>query len=275
MHNLPQTRIIKPMTTPNNQNPAQSPITYDTIIIIPCYNEAARLQPEAFKKFAKLNPQFHFLFVDDGSADATVKVLENLHDANPIQLQLLELEKNQGKALAVQQGFHYAQQLPYKIIGFWDADLATPLSQLPLMREIFDQQTQLKMVFGSRVNLLGRNVERKIFRHYLGRIFATCAAFILELPIYDTQCGAKLFKSDFKLQQIFRDPFASKWCFDVEILARYIALIKGGTDNDTKMKDIIYEFPLHQWQDVGGSKMKWYDFIKGPYQLFKIFTTYK
>ncbi len=250
---------------------------YDTLIVVPCYNEANRLPSNAFQQFANTHPQYHFLFVNDGSTDHTLSHLQTLAQSNPDQLALLTLPKNKGKAIAVQQGFQNAQAKPYQYIGFWDADLATPLDQLPLLREKFDERKQLKMVFGSRVNLLGRKIHRTFFRHYLGRIFATAASITLGLPIYDTQCGAKLFKADLTLQKIFKDPFISKWCFDVEILARYLTIIRNPNKNlgPIDPTDHIFEFPLHAWQDVKGSKMRWYDFFKGPYQLFKISRTYK
>jgi hypothetical protein len=57
--------------------------------------------------------------------------------------------------------------------GYWDADLATPLEMIPKFCEILES-TGKHMVIGSRVRLLGRNVQRRAIRHYLGRLFDLC-----------------------------------------------------------------------------------------------------
>lgn len=232
-------------------------------IVVPCFNEAERLPSQEFLDFASDSSSPRFLFVDDGSSDGTAAILEGLHSRNPEKFEVLSLAQNSGKGEAVRQGMLLAcdesRGLPVDYVGFWDADLATPLTAIAQFCQIFDQRPEIQTVFGSRVNLLGRSVHRNLIRHYVGRIFATAAAAVLRLPLYDSQCGAKLFRVTDELRQILGRPFLSKWIFDVEIVARYI-LQRRGTENAPAPK-IIYEFPLDEWYDISGSKLRAIDFF--------------
>lgn len=239
-----------------------------TTIIIPCYNEASRLKKEEFIRFASEHPQIDFLFVNDGSSDNTLEVLKTLAIAHS-QLKYLDVQPNGGKAEAVRKGMLYAaQNHSYDYIGFWDADLATPLYEISnFTREM--QRENYNVVTGLRLMRLGAKVHRKNLRHFLGRCFATVASTMLKLPVYDTQCGAKLYKQNI-VEDLFSQPFITKWLFDVELLARYAKLY--GHD---AAKENIYEYPLLQWEDIGGSQLKFKDFFKAPYELIKINKIYK
>jgi dolichyl-phosphate beta-glucosyltransferase len=124
------------------------------------------------------------------------------------------------------------------------------------------------MVVGARVKLLGREIERRAARHYSGRVFATVASLLLNLPIYDTQCGAKLFRASSELKGILAESFQSRWIFDVEIIARLIRSrrITGGDP----VEHSIYEVPLRQWMDVRGSKVRLSDFFTAGWDLLRI-----
>ena len=128
------------------------------------------------------------------------------------------------------------------------------------------------MIFGSRVRLLGHFVHRRAIRHYLGRCFATAVSIMLGLPIYDTQCGAKLFRITPELKSILATPFQSRWIFDVEIIARFMALHKKDA---SFADDVIYESPLPRWEDVAGSKVGPLDFFTAFYELMKIRRTFQ
>ena len=240
-----------------------------TTIVIPCYNEAERLDVVAFQDFVAKNPEIRFLMVDDGSKDKTGEVLEQLQSHDPERLGVVALEKNGGKAEAVRQGMVQAIQEGANIVGFWDADLATPLEVVPEFVKILEEQEGLESVFGSRVQLMGRKIERKMKRHYMGRIFATWAGWMLGLRIYDTQCGAKLFRVNDRVKRYFVEPFLSGWIFDVEILAR---MIKARRDDDQApaMEHSVYEFPLMAWRDVGGSKVRGRDAWRAMIDLMRI-----
>lgn len=252
--------------------PGELPDAWCTVVV-PCYNEAARLKPELFLRYLATVERVRFLFVNDGSRDATLAVLESLRAREPERIFVMDQQPNRGKAEAVRAGMLRAIEMDADgVTGFWDADLATPLVAIEqLLRHLRNKPT-LAMVFGSRVRLLGHFIHRKPVRHYLGRTFATVVSLILHLPIYDTQCGAKLFRITPEFRQILAKPFQSRWIFDVEILARYLALHDSEPDHGSSA---IYESALPSWEDVAGSKVGPLDFVRAFYELWKIHATYR
>lgn len=243
-----------------------------SIIVIPCYNEAARLDAKAFGAFARQHDDIQFLFVDDGSTDGTLAVLQSMNGANPRQFLVHVLPRNMGKAEAVRHGLLAACALGPRYVGFWDADLATPLEEIPTFIGVLELRPQIEMVFGSRVNLLGRSVRRNLMRHYIGRIFATAVAFVLGVGIYDTQCGAKIFRVSESFLEQLNEPFIGGWIFDVEIIAREIQARRG--TNLPHVRDIIVEQPLMVWRDVKGSKLKFRDWFVVGGNLTRIWWRY-
>jgi dolichyl-phosphate beta-glucosyltransferase len=242
------------------------------IIVIPCYNEAQRLQVHKFQEFVGAGHPQRFLFVNDGSTDSTLTVLKTFHGDDPQHYDICDLLRNIGKAEAVRTGVLLAFDAGPDYIGYWDADLATPLEAIPAFCTLLDSRPGLEMVFGARVRLLGRTIERSALRHYLGRVFATAASVVLGLGIYDTQCGAKLFRASAAMRSLFQEPFLTRWLFDVELLARLIQARRGTLL--PRAEDIIYEFPLHEWQDVAGSKVKARDFVQAFFGLARIYWHY-
>lgn len=237
-------------------------------IVVPCYNEALRLPSEKFVEFVHAAHDIDLLFVNDGSTDNTLEVLERLECVCGPSVSVLHKPVNGGKSEAVRDGMLRSIQTGRsRFVGFWDADLATPLAAISDLRQKLIEQPRLEMVFGSRVRLLGRHVHRRAIRHYLGRVFATVVSLMLRLPIYDTQCGAKIFRVTPALSQVLSDPFISRWVFDVEIIARFIVLHHR---DPQALHDAIYEFPLEKWEDVAGSKVKPGDFLLAFADTFRI-----
>jgi len=238
-----------------------------TRIIVPCYNESKRLNPGAFLGVLGKDPNLSFLFVDDGSRDETLGVLRAIKEMNPAQVEVISLEKNSGKAEAVRRGMLKSLEVPFDNVGYWDADLATPLAEIEEFCRLLES-TDVEIVIGSRVRLLGRKIERSAVRHYLGRVFATCASILLDISIYDTQCGAKIFKNSASLGQVFGKPFKVNWVFDVEMLARF-PMVKQACLMEVSSTWV--EHPLAEWIDVKGSKVKLRDFIKGALEFGILF----
>jgi glycosyltransferase involved in cell wall biosynthesis len=242
--------------------------TPKTAIVVPCYNESMRLRLEEFENYLSGKTYVSFIFVNDGSTDNTLEIINQLCSIAPRQMLCKNLEKNKGKAEAVRQGFLMAIDLGFANIGYWDADLSTPLYLIDRLSEKLEKNG-ITIVMGSRIRILGCDIKRKATRHYLGRMFATLASLILDLYVYDTQCGAKIFKNNSELKTVFAQPFLVNWVFDVEILARFKVIRK--LNNSNLLQNTTLEYPLDEWTDIGGSKVKFIDFFKAIMELTKIF----
>lgn len=242
-------------------------------IVIPCYNEESRFPLQRFTDFADGHPAIRFLLVNDGSKDRTLDVLRSAAAGREDQVGVIDQPVNGGKGEAVRTGVMAAmQQAGCQFVGFWDADMATPLELIEDLSAVLQGRPELAMVFGARVKLLGRYVERRAIRHYLGRVFATVVSVVLRLPIYDTQCGAKIFRVDAGTAALFDQPFCSRWVFDVEIIARFIRQRRYDMESVQKS---IYEFPLPEWRDVAGSRVRPRDFFRAFFDVLKIYLRYR
>jgi glycosyltransferase involved in cell wall biosynthesis len=239
-------------------------------LVIPCYNEEKRLDVAAFRTARLEGHRLELVFVDDGSRDETRAVLEEIRRERG-DVRVVVLEQNQGKAEAVRRGVVDALTRGPHAVGYWDADLATPMSELAPFVDVLEADDEVDIVIGSRVKLMGRSIERRAGRHYAGRIFATAASLVLDLPVYDTQCGAKLFRATPLLARVFEQPFATRWVFDVEIIARFRAMGPGGQDYVARS---LYELPLRQWADVRGSKLGATDMARAALDLASIWRKY-
>ena len=237
-----------------------------TCIVIPFYNETVRFDELAFKSFLDKGLNIHFLLVNDGSTDQTGDLISRLAKQNKDFVTDLQLTKNQGKAEAVRLGVLKAIQLEFENIGFWDADFSAPLLEINNLLSALKAPTNF--ILGSRVKRMGAFIKRDAKRHYLGRVFSTISSKIVKLPVYDSQCGAKLFSNGIAAI-IFRDPFITKWLFDVELLMRY----RNHYGKQLALSQIL-EVPLNNWFEVGGSKLKFSDFLKVPIELYQINKTY-
>jgi len=239
------------------------------ILVIPCYNEERRLPADELRAFTLPGMRIELLFVNDGSRDGTLPLLQSLQREDPSRFSVLDLERNSGKAEAVRRGLLAAMERNPDLVGFWDADLATPLNELPDFLQVFAARPEIEMVFAARVRLLGRSISRNPRRHYVGRVGATLISSSLGLAVYDTQCGAKLFRTSDSMQEIFAQPFLSRWIFDVEIIARLVR--QRGRDAAARA---IYELPIRTWHDVKGSKVRSTDFVRALRDLWKIHRAY-
>ncbi len=233
-------------------------------IIIPCYNEEKRLNKQKILELSGEQDVTVFL-ANDGSTDSTLRILEAIALENPKKISVLHFEKNLGKAGVIFKAINQVlMQEKYDYIGYFDADFSTPLQELfRMISEL--KNSNFEFIFGSRVKLLNSKINRKISRHYIGRIIITLINVKFKLAIYDTQCGAKIFSKKM-VESAFNVPFYTSWLFDVEVFIRL-----------RKKKLLVNgkEFPLHEWIDVEGSKLNWKHGIKIFREIFKLYKSYK
>ena len=243
-------------------------MTPELVLVVPCYNEAARLDPAAFLHFVSTHPGMQLVLVDDGSVDGTGKILERIRGAAPASVTIVRQPINRGKGEAVRAGMLAALSRHPRVIGFFDADLSTPLHAVDDFLAVLRTRPAVELVLGSRVLLMGRDVRRRASRHYLGRVFATAASHAVDLPVYDTQCGSKMLRVNAATASLFAVPFRSRWVFDVELIARYLRL--PAAPGEPSRRDRIYELVLPAWHDKPGSKLGWTDFPRAMVDLARI-----
>jgi len=176
--------------------------------------------------------------VDDGSRDATVRLVQAMEPAG-IPVRLLRNPGNRGKGYAVRNGVQKSK-------GEWvlatDADLSTPIEEVEKLWSRA-QDSGAQVVIGSRAldpSLIG--VHQPWVRESAGKLFNLCVRMVAGLPFKDTQCGFKLFEAR-AAREIFQRQQIERFGFDVEAL--FLARRLGYS---------IAEIPV-QWNNVVGTKV--------------------
>jgi len=265
-------RILGVCSLPSLENvsPANQMLQkYCVGIVIPCYNEEERLSSAIFQKFATENLGYHLCFVNDGSTDNTLEVLEKLREGNEDIISIYNCERNGGKAEAVRQGILYlSKDQQFNYLGYLDADLSTDFRDFNELVQTLEN-SDFKIVSGSRISRMGADITKESARKIISKTINLIIQKILGMPFKDTQCGAKIMKIDM-VSPIFEKKFITRWLFDVEIFMR----MKKFYGKD-KAKDLICEQPLKRWIHADGSKLSMKDSIKIIGQLGQIAFHYK
>tara|TARA_R110000868_G_scaffold5853_4_gene34199 strand:+ start:625 stop:1767 length:1143 start_codon:yes stop_codon:yes gene_type:complete len=238
-------------------------------VVIPCYNEEDRLSSQVFKDFAHKNLGYHLCFVNDGSTDNTLEVLEKLKEGNENNISIYNCKKNGGKAEAVRQGIlHLVNDQQFDYIGFLDADLSTDFRDFDdLVKTI--ETSDFKIVSGSRISRMGANITKESARKIISMTINWIIQTILGMPFKDTQCGAKVMNREIA-STMFQKKFMTKWLFDVEIFMRMRRYY-----GKSQAKKMICEQPLKRWIHADGSKLSMKDSVRILGQLFQIAYGYR
>jgi len=238
-------------------------------VVIPCYNEEDRLSGADFREFLLKNRGYHFCFVNDGSTDNTLEVLEQLRSGYEDSISVVNCKKNGGKAEAVRKGtLHLLQDRQLDYIGYLDADLSTDLSDFDALVNTLDR-SDYKIVSGSRIHRMGANITKQSARKIISKTINTIIQAVLGMGFKDTQCGAKIMDRDLAAAVLTRK-FITKWLFDVEIFMRIRSIY--GKD---RAKELICEQPLKRWIHADGSKLSMRDSMNIIGQLTRIAWHYR
>jgi dolichyl-phosphate beta-glucosyltransferase len=222
-------------------------------VVIPCFNEAARIS-ETLRLtndyLVKNSPQSELIVVNDGSIDRTSSIAGQALAQAKVATRLLENFPNRGKGAAVRSGLLAAQ----RPIGlFFDADLSTPLDEIPKVIEPI-ANGDIDLAFGSRAldrKLIGRHQPWR--REQGGRVFNLLVRLATGLPFWDTQCGFKAFRLDV-CRPILETGHIQGFAFDVELL--FLAQRAGLR---------LCEVPV-RWNHAEGSKIS---FVKDSIRMLR------
>ena len=214
-------------------------------IIVPAYNEAARLGKSLDTILEYLESYAgggELIVVDDGSADATARTAEESLARAPetVRTELIRVHPNRGKGYAVRAGL-LAARAPVAL--FTDADLSTPITETPKLVEPLESG-RADLTFGSRAldrSLIG--IHQPWRREQGGKVFNAIVRLATRLPFWDTQCGFKAFRMSV-CRPLIAAATIDRFGFDVELI--YVAHLA---------KLALLEIPV-RWDHYEGSTVE-------------------
>jgi dolichyl-phosphate beta-glucosyltransferase len=210
-------------------------------LVIPAYNEADRLPPSLERVRAHLDStgeEYEVIVVDDGSDDATAAVAQRVAQSWP-QLEVVVLSQNTGKGGAIRAGILRARG---EHRGFSDADLSTPIEDLPRLRSRLSGRCHVAIASraapGARIAV---RQERR--RELMGKTYNRILRLVALPGIRDSQCGFKVFTADAAVS-CFEPLRTMRFGFDAEVLVRA-----------RRMGWEIAEVPVSGWRHVEASRV--------------------
>lgn len=224
-------------------------------VVMPAYDEGPRLPALAAAIVERLIPlddaAVEMVVVDDGSTAEHSTLMQTAVEraatalrahGTPHTFRFVRNPRNAGKGSAIRLGWRHADA-DADWMGWIDADGAVSAVELVRMIGLLRAHPDVHVLAGSRVKMAGKQVQRRVFRHLQGRVFATITEACLGLGVYDTQCGMKLARADWvrPLLPVLQE---NGWMLDVELLA----LLKARGAR-------FAEVPI-DWTDAGTSKVR-------------------
>lgn len=226
------------------------------LLVVPCYNESGRITPFLEDLAASFRDEegVRVLVVDDGSEGAEQSRLTaaagKITAGRTLFAPPLLLPENLGKGGAVYTGWKANQGEEW--LAFVDADGSCSAAEVRRLIDTARARGTQTAFFASRIKMLGRRVERRLHRHLLGRVYATLVSEMLDIPVYDSQCGLKVVPRTAwePLVPVLEEP---GFAFDAQLLA---ALLDSGVR--------VEEVPI-DWHDEPGGKIR---LIQDAWKMF-------
>ena len=234
-------------------------------IVIPAYNEGARLGPTLEKVLAYARTQgwdAEVIVVNDGSTDETAEIVHSFAQKEPA-VRLVENPGNRGKGFSVRHGMLSARG---DVVIFSDADLSSPIEEAPKLLQALKMGADVAI--GSRWLRAELQTQRQsLHRQAFGRIFNLLLRTTLGLQFKDTQCGFKAFTRR-AVQSILPLQHIERWGFDPEILflAHKFGFrveevpVRWGHSGDTRIHPVLDGARMFQEM----LRIRWYD-LTGKY----------
>jgi len=232
------------------------------VVIVPCFNEADRLNLFYFNELSKIQNTI-WIFIDDGSTDNTSQILKK--HSMKTNVMNLRIDRNVGKSKAIAHGVDFASHEFSNIewIGFLDSDGAFALEDVSRIIKMANSIKRYDAIYSSRVKMAGRNIKRNNARHILARLITSLFGLAWREIPYDTQSGFKLYRYSDDYKSMFMEPFKTKWFFDIEFSIRYLKY---------KEKEInVWEEPVTSWFDIPGSKINYRQVFRISLEVVYIF----
>lgn len=232
------------------------------VIIIPCFNEAERLNFSYFNILSRIKSVV-WVFVDDGSTDDTSKILKKY--SNKKNILNIKINHNVGKSNAIVYGMNYASSEISNVgwIGFLDSDGAFATSDVENIINMTSSIGRYDAIYTSRVKMAGRNIKRNNARHIISRLITSLFGLVWEDIPYDTQSGFKLYRYADNFNLILKKPFKTKWFFDIELSIRSLKYRKKNLN--------VWEEPVSSWVDMPGSKINYRQSLRISLEVIYIF----
>ena len=222
-------------------------------IIIPVYNEEKtikqvieKVKNVKLKEFSK-----EIIIVEDCSTDKTREILKNLKDYS---LKIFFHDINKGKGAAVRTGLKNSTG---EIILIQDADLEYNPEEYPKLLKPFEDKN-VKVVYGSRLEVIRKNLSKMYKLHYFGNLILTLLTNILYgTKISDMETGYKVFRKEVMENMNLK---SRRFDLEPEITAK---ILKRGY----KIHEVPIGFNGRKFAE--GKKITWVDGLKAAYYLLK------